>query len=138
MGILCPLIKIYLPFIWKFGAKISLVARSVLSFLIAKRINHGCIKKGLFVCGKRMNVFYTLMDKPTRTLVSARCKGVNERLGPEFLIWAKAWKLKETKSSDILKFRKWSKILWKPFTKKLLLRKCQVRFILHFVLAVEG
>ena len=25
----------------------------------------------------KMNVFHTLMDKPTRTLVPPRCKGVN-------------------------------------------------------------
>ena len=30
------------------------------------------------------------------------------------------------------------KILWKIFYKKLLLRKCHVRFILHVVLAAEG
>ena len=59
------------------------------------------------------------MNKPTRTLVSVRCKGVNERLGLEFLIWAKAWKLKETKSSDILKFRKWSKNIVETIYKKI-------------------
>ena len=31
-----------------------------------------------------MDAFYALMDKPTKTLVSARWKGVNECLGPEF------------------------------------------------------
>ena len=42
------------------------------------------VSKGLYICIKKMNVFHTLMDKPTRTLLSARCKGVNERLGPEY------------------------------------------------------
>ena len=42
-----------------------------------------CIKR-MCVFIKRTDVFYTLMDKSNRTLVSARCKGVNERLGPEF------------------------------------------------------
>ena len=42
------------------------------------------VSKGLYVCIKRTDTFYTHMDKPTRTLVSARCKGVNERRGPEF------------------------------------------------------
>ena len=37
--------------------------------------------KGSYVCIKKI-VFYTLMDIPTRTLISARCKGVNECLGP--------------------------------------------------------
>ena len=40
------------------------------------------VSKGLYVCIKRTDVFYTLMDKPARTLVLAR-KCVNERLGPE-------------------------------------------------------
>ena len=35
------------------------------------------ISKGLHVRIKKMDVFYTLIDKPTRTLVSARCKNVN-------------------------------------------------------------
>ena len=42
---------------------------------VSKRLN-GCIK--------RMDAFHTLMDKPTRTFVSAHCKGGNERLTPEF------------------------------------------------------
>ena len=42
------------------------------------------VSKGLYVCIKRANAFYTLMDKSASTLVSACCKGVNERLGPEF------------------------------------------------------
>ena len=44
------------------------------------------VSKGLYVCMKIMDAFYTLMDKPTRTLVLACCNGVNvnERLGPEF------------------------------------------------------
>ena len=42
------------------------------------------VSKVLYICIKRTDVFYTLMDKPTRTLVSAHRKGVNERLGPEF------------------------------------------------------
>ena len=29
-------------------------------------------------------MFYTFIDKPTRTLVLARFKGVNESLSPEF------------------------------------------------------
>ena len=33
--------------------------------------------KGLHVRIKKMGVFYTLMDKPTLTLVLARCKDVN-------------------------------------------------------------
>ena len=41
------------------------------------------VSKGLHVCIKKMDVFYTLMGKPIRTLVSVRCKGANERLGPE-------------------------------------------------------
>ena len=35
------------------------------------------VSKGLHVRIKKMGVFYTLMDKPTRTLVPARCKDVN-------------------------------------------------------------
>ena len=35
------------------------------------------VLKGLYVCVKRIDGFYTLMDKPTRTLVPARCKGVS-------------------------------------------------------------
>ena len=35
------------------------------------------ISKGLHVRIKKMDVFYTLIDKPTRTLVPARCKNVN-------------------------------------------------------------
>ena len=35
------------------------------------------VSKGLQVRIKKMGVFYTLMDKPTRTLVPARCKDVN-------------------------------------------------------------
>ena len=44
----------------------------------------------LHICIKRTGVFYTLMDKPTRTLVSARCKGgktnaltLSFKLGPK-------------------------------------------------------
>ena len=35
------------------------------------------VSKGLHVRIKKMGVFYTLMDEPTRTLVPARCKDVN-------------------------------------------------------------
>ena len=42
------------------------------------------VSKGLYVFIKRTHLFYTLMDKPTRTLVPARCKGVNERRGLSF------------------------------------------------------
>ena len=42
------------------------------------------VSKGSYVCIKKTDVLYTLMDKPTRTVVLARCKGVNERLCPEF------------------------------------------------------
>ena len=35
------------------------------------------VSKGLHVRIKKMGVFYTLMDKPTRALVPARCKDVN-------------------------------------------------------------
>ena len=67
------------------------------------------VSKRLYVCNKRIDVFYTLMGKTTRRLVSPRRKGVNGHTGPEFWIWAKTWKSQETKSLDILKFKKWSK-----------------------------
>ena len=35
------------------------------------------VSKGLHVRIKKMSVFYTLMDKSTRTLVPGRCKDVN-------------------------------------------------------------
>ena len=35
------------------------------------------VSKGLHVRIKKMGVFYTLMDEPTRILVPARCKDVN-------------------------------------------------------------
>ena len=35
------------------------------------------VSKGFHVRIKKMGVFYTLMDKPTRTLVPAYCKDVN-------------------------------------------------------------
>ena len=35
------------------------------------------VSKGLHVRIKKMGVFYTLMDKPTRTLVLAGCKDVD-------------------------------------------------------------
>ena len=35
------------------------------------------VSKGLHVRIKKMSVFYTLMDKPTRKLVPVRCKDVN-------------------------------------------------------------
>ena len=35
------------------------------------------VSKGLHVRTKKMGVFYTLMDRPTRTLVPARCEDVN-------------------------------------------------------------
>ena len=86
-----------------------------------------------------MDVIYTLIDKPTRTLVPAHCKGVNERLGPEFEVWAKTWKFEKTEGWGIVKFKKWSKnIAENMLEKKLLLRKCHVRFIHHFALAAEG
>ena len=53
------------------------------------------VSKGLYVCIKKMDVFYTLKDKPARTLAPACCYGVNERLGPEFQIWAETWKFEE-------------------------------------------
>ena len=46
------------------------------------------------------------MDKPTGTLVSAHCKGVNERLGPEFKLEPRPENLRKPKSLDILKFKK--------------------------------
>ena len=47
------------------------------------------VSKGLYVCIKMKHIFHTLKYKPARRLVSARCKGVNERLDPEFRIWVK-------------------------------------------------
>ena len=35
------------------------------------------VSKGLHERIKKMGVFYSLMDKPTRTLVPVRCKDVN-------------------------------------------------------------
>ena len=35
------------------------------------------VSKGLHICIKKMDAFHKLMDKLTRTLVAARCKGVN-------------------------------------------------------------
>ena len=35
------------------------------------------VSKRVHVRIKKMGVFYTLVDKPTRTLVPARCKDVN-------------------------------------------------------------
>ena len=40
--------------------------------------------RGLYIGIKKMDVFYTLMDKPTIALVSTCCKCVNECLDPEF------------------------------------------------------
>ena len=45
---------------------------------------------------------------------------------------------KKTKTQMFLNSRSDQKILWKIFYKKLLLRKCHVRFILHVALAAEG
>ena len=47
-----------------------------------------------------------LMDKPTRTIVSARCKGVNEGLGLCFKFEPKSKNSKKPKSLDTLKFKK--------------------------------
>ena len=47
------------------------------------------VSKGLYVCIKMMDIFHTFKYKPAGRLVSARCKGVNEHLGPEFKIWVK-------------------------------------------------
>ena len=60
-----------------------------------------------------------LMDKPTRTLVSARCKGVNEGLGLCFKFEPKSKNSKKPKSLDTLKFKKWSKILCKRCYEKI-------------------
>ena len=62
------------------------------------------VSERLYVCIKRTDVFYTLMDKATRILVSARCKGVNESIGPEFE--PKPENSKKPKSLDTLKFKK--------------------------------
>ena len=35
------------------------------------------VSKGLHVCVKRIDGFHTLMEKPTRTLVPARCKAIS-------------------------------------------------------------
>ena len=35
------------------------------------------VSKGLHVHIKKVGVFYTLMDKPTRTLIPASCKDAN-------------------------------------------------------------
>ena len=40
--------------------------------------------KELQVCTKRVDVFYALIDQPTRILVPGHCEGINERLGPKF------------------------------------------------------
>ena len=41
------------------------------------------VSKGLHVCITRMDGFHMLMDKPTRTLLPARCKGISPILhGP--------------------------------------------------------
>ena len=59
------------------------------------------------------------------------------RLG--FKYEAKPEKSKKSKSWDIIKFKMWSRnLLGNMLQKKLLLQKCHVRFILHFVLASEG
>ena len=56
---------------------------------------------------KRTDVFYTLMDKSNRRLVSARCEGVNERLGPEFFLFEpKPENSKKPKGLDTPKFKK--------------------------------
>ena len=59
------------------------------------------------------------------------------RLG--FKFEAKPEKSKKSKSWGILKFKMWSRnILENMLQKKLLLQKCHVRVILHFVIASEG
>ena len=61
------------------------------------------VSKGLYIRIKRTDVFSTLMDKPTRTLASARCKSVNERLGPiSFKFEPKPANSKKPKSLDTL------------------------------------
>ena len=46
------------------------------------------------------------MDIPAGTLVSGRCIGVNDRLGPEFKLEPRPENLRKPKSLDILKFKK--------------------------------
>ena len=89
------------------------------------------ISKGLYVCVKKMDVFYALMDKPTRALVPTHCKGVNDRLGPEFQLRSPKAKIFLNSKSDK------KNIAENMLDKNILLRKCHVRFILHFALAAE-
>ena len=58
------------------------------------------------------------------------------RLG--FKFEAKPEKSKKSKSWGILNSKRDQEIFWKTCDKKLLLKKCHVRFILHFALAFEG
>ena len=51
---------------------------------------------------------------------------------------AKPEKSKKSKSWGILNSKRDQEIFWKTCDKKLLLKKCHVRFILHFALAFEG
>ena len=62
---------------------------------------------------------------------------VNKRLGPELRIWDQTWKLEKVQKLGYSQkaIKKYSE---KRVTKKLLLRKCHVRFILHFALAAEA
>ena len=42
------------------------------------------VSKGLYVCIKRTDAFYTVMDKPATLLVSDCYKSDNKGLGPDF------------------------------------------------------
>ena len=64
------------------------------------------VSKGVHVYIKRTDVFYTLMDKPSRTLVSARCKGANECLALSFELGPKLENWKKPKGLDIIQFKK--------------------------------
>ena len=52
------------------------------------------VPKGLHLRIKRMGAFYTLMDKPTRTLALARCKDFNPILHGLFLTTLDSWERK--------------------------------------------
>ena len=64
------------------------------------------VSKGSYVCIKRTDVFYTFMDKPTRTLVSARCKSLMNVFALSFKFEPKPENSKKLKSLDTLKFKK--------------------------------
>ena len=63
------------------------------------------VSKWLHIRIKRMGVIYTLIDKPTRTLVPALCKGVKPILHGLFLATLDSWE----RDKNCLQVKIWTK-----------------------------